>query len=1017
MVESTAMHNRNFSASAITQRRMEKAIAGSVLSATTLESCPRFKDSSLLYQVRSGQMTQYTAYTGGCIGISPGCPCGDLNASVVQGGFVPALPGAVTGIIYTVGSIVVSWVTPRQGTGPFRYIVTPYKNGVAQPSVETPNTSYRFTDVDEGATYTFTVCAKNDFGIGPNTVAPTSIVAPPHQFTDAMTGSGVIVDPTPCIQYLLDCGLDNVMAFAKQTNLGPTRCSRLVYLWTASLAQAWNWVSSSSFVSGVVDQWNWSEKAAPLSARDQICWMCSAMDAITPQILVGYPYHSLFPFCEEVVRRVKAVGGWSTWMSRWTAWLAGRQQDGSATASVDQPTGSANWSETLLVDGVTVNPIASYPAPQEWTALAVQGRRQAYLTYRWRDVLSTCLTAGDEAAVISGVQPVVGAQRDAEVDEVMALTAGLTDAQKISAEFWAGGPTTVSPPVVMVWLWREYARSRSDLGCETLLYSLLDLAVHLFESGRMVWGLKAAFFQARPIQEVRRRYAGAEVASWNGVVDGSQWVPYQAASFVTPPFADFPSGHSAFSKSFALVMAKWFGAAIQKGVVPYRQMSMISPLFPTDQVGAFGDFVVGAGASEIQSGAVPAGPLTLSFSSWEDIATGAGVSRLYGGIHCLSAHQGSQLLASQLHGVLQSRWAIPTATLASAPIPLPVPAPSAPVPSDPVPSEPQPAPVPVPAPSEPQPAPVPVPAPSEPQPAPVPAPVPSEPQPAPVPVPAPSEPQPVPYTIQLQYVSQVPSPEIQALLSESIQWIQRLMLHSHGLRDPSVSLEYDMVVDVDMQPLAQGILAGARPTVWNTAVSPAMPLRQSVTLNSNALTSGSLLSSCLLNGQTVVKLIPVMIHEMLHGLGMASLPTTNDVVGWDKFLDSTHTWYIGYQGSSATSAATSVATSAAIQAYQAIVGSQVSRIPVENSFGQGTAYSHWEEGMKDGFVSETRTYDYGSGPIPHPALPNEIMTGIAGTEFYLTELTAGALLDYGYPVNTASDAIGAYPRREVQGGL
>lgn len=230
------------------------------------------------------------------------------------------------------------------------------------------------------------------------------------------------------------------------------------------------------------------------------------------------------------------------------------------------------------------------------------------------------------------------------------------------------------------------------------------------------------------------------------------------------------------------------------------------------------------------------------------------------------------------------------------------------------------------------------------------------------------------------------------------------MLHSHGLRLSSVSPAYDMVVDVDIQPLSEGILAGARPTVWNTAVSPAMPIRQSVTLNANELVAGrSLLSPCTLNGQTVVKLIPVMIHEMLHGLGIASLPTTTDTVGWGSFLDTTRTWYVGHSGG---------AESKAIQAYQAWAGSGslLTRIPVENSFGQGTAYSHWEEGLQNGFVSETRTYDYGSGPIVHPALPNEIMTGIAGSVFYVTPLTLGALADYGYPVKEDSDAVMAYPK-------
>jgi hypothetical protein len=115
---------------------------------------------------------------------------------------------------------------------------------------------------------------------------------------------------------------------------------------------------------------------------------------------------------------------------------------------------------------------------------------------------------------------------------------------------------------------------------------------------------------------------------------------------------------------------------------------------------------------------------------------------------------------------------------------------------------------------------------------------------------------------------------------------------------------------------------------------------------------------------------------------------------------------VGYHGNATESKA--------IQAYQAWIGPQrvVTRIPVENSFGQGTAYSHWEEGMKDGFVTETRTYDEGTGlgPVSYPAMPNELMTGIAGSVFYLTPVTLGALADYGYPVNESSDAVVEYPK-------
>jgi hypothetical protein len=529
-------------------------------------------------------------------------------------------------------------------------------------------------------------------------------------------------------------------------------------------------------------------------------------------------------------------------------------------------------------------------------------------------------------------------------------------------------------------------------------------------------------------------------------------------NFVTPPFADFPSGHSHFSKAFSLTMIKWFGETITPMPIIYDHQPLISRLFPLNTAMSYGSFVVAPGASAVQPGVVPSAPVTFSFETWEDVCISAGISRLYGGIHALSAHQASQTAAVQVDGMIQTTWniltdaafpmapavhAAPVAPVAPveepvapieepvapveehvapvapvAPVEEPV-APVAPVEEPVAPLEPV-APVEEPvAPVEEPVAPVEEPvAPVEEPVAPVEEPVaPVEEPVAPVEEPvvpvapveepvapaAPVEPI-VPYKIQVNYITQIPSLEIQALITESVSWIERLMLRSHGLRSPSVSLQADMVVDLDIQPLAQGVLAGAYPTVWNTATLaelPAMPLRQSVILNSSMLHTGSLLSSCTLNGLTVVKLIPIMIHEMLHGLGIASIPTTSDAVGWGSFLDASRTWYIGHRGASASSKA--------IQAYQAIIGRQVTRIPVENSFGQGTAYSHWEEGLRDGFVTEARTYNDGSGIVAYPALPNEIMTGVAGTTFYVTPLTAGALLDYGYPVNESSSAIVPYP--------
>ena len=43
-------------------------------------------------------------------------------------------------------------------------------------------------------------------------------------------------------------------------------------------------------------------------------------------------------------------------------------------------------------------------------------------------------------------------------------------------------------------------------------------------------------------------------------MDGSQWMPYQPASFPTPPFPDYVSGHSTYSAAAARILALWTGS-------------------------------------------------------------------------------------------------------------------------------------------------------------------------------------------------------------------------------------------------------------------------------------------------------------------------------------------------------------------------------------------------------------------------------------------------------------------------
>jgi uncharacterized protein YjeT (DUF2065 family) len=96
-----------------------------------------------------------------------------------------------------------------------------------------------------------------------------------------------------------------------------------------------------------------------------------------------------------------------------------------------------------------------------------------------------------------------------------------------------------------------------------------------------------------------------------GWIRAVEWVPYQRPTFVTPAFAGYVSGHSAFSRAGAEVLAAFTG----------------DPFFPG---GAF-EWRIPAGGLAHEAG--PARDVTLQWATYADASDEAGVSRLYGGIH------------------------------------------------------------------------------------------------------------------------------------------------------------------------------------------------------------------------------------------------------------------------------------------------------------------------------------------------------------------------------------------------
>lgn len=481
-------------------------------------------------------------------------------------------------------------------------------------------------------------------------------------------------DPVPCIvNDLVLYALNELLQYIALKNYGPTITSREIYLFFFTISSGFTWTRLSSPVTGTHDSWNW-DTHYPLSDMDNFLFtlylisdiMTIFVPTFNSQQFISYNASLLGWSSDKMqyeLNRVTVTGHYSEWKSAWTTWYTTRSIDGSVAAK-EVPADSSLPNGTNSIEVSAAQDFSTFSAQDKWTPLKFSTtKRQKYLTYSWEDVNSTMQLSPQEIAAIKQAGliyfPIDESARQQEIQTVVNITANLTDEQKVIAEFWAGGPTTVSPPGMCIWLWKEYMRGIIP-SPQTFLFSGLDLAIHLFEGGRFTWGLKKDKMQSRPIQDIRRWYSTQTIKLWDGTdISGSLWTPYQESNFVTPPFADFPSGHSHFSRAFANVMNRWFGQIIQPiQMRPVSDMNLMSPMFSSIYNGKYGEFTIPAKSSQIQPSIVPSIPITLKWTTWNEMAESAGQSRFYGGIHATSAHTSSVAIADALDTKIREQWNI-----------------------------------------------------------------------------------------------------------------------------------------------------------------------------------------------------------------------------------------------------------------------------------------------------------------------------------------------------------------------
>jgi hypothetical protein len=221
----------------------------------------------------------------------------------------------------------------------------------------------------------------------------------------------------------------------------------------------------------------------------------------------------------------------------------------------------------------------------------------ASLAPQWPDVTPFAMTSGSQfrpsgPPALNSAKYAEEYNQTKEIGKVDSLTR--TPDQTAIAKFWANGGGTFTPPGH----WNQIASEVSALSGTSLedsarLFALLNIAEA--DAAITAWDAKYKYELWRPVTAIRQ----ADKDNNPNTTADTQWTPL----LVTPPFPEYISGHSAFSGAAEPVLNSVFGSDF-----------------------GFAD----KGDKSVNS--------VRTFENFAEAADESGISRIYGGIHFMSAN-------------------------------------------------------------------------------------------------------------------------------------------------------------------------------------------------------------------------------------------------------------------------------------------------------------------------------------------------------------------------------------------
>lgn len=201
-----------------------------------------------------------------------------------------------------------------------------------------------------------------------------------------------------------------------------------------------------------------------------------------------------------------------------------------------------------------------------------------------------------------------------QADEVLEISANLTDEQKLKAELFDNKIESLGFSAVFAAL---------SQGLSLLDFIHLDFLTNMaaYDAGIFIWNNKRKFDAVRPFSAINYLYKKQPVTAWGGpgkgtvVLPANEWKSYLEEA----DHPEYPSASACFCAAHTQ-SARLFLGTDNLSYLVFRP----------------------AGSSRIEPGIVPAVDTNLSFNTWTDFANDCGESRLWAGVHFRAAVDASK---------------------------------------------------------------------------------------------------------------------------------------------------------------------------------------------------------------------------------------------------------------------------------------------------------------------------------------------------------------------------------------